>query len=104
MGDISVAGKITPTLAQLPRTAGALEDFLKGSSLAIIWNFMAHLEREGPRIVRAKERFDAAAEKNRLSDGLTVPRDRKPLSKNRKFQNSVTLTPSKKRTRATGNV
>ena len=43
MGDISIAGRTTSTLVHLPRTAGALEDFLGSSSLAIIWNFMVSL-------------------------------------------------------------
>ncbi|KAF9117464.1 hypothetical protein BGW39_002160, partial [Mortierella sp. 14UC] len=88
MGDISVAGRTTSTLVHLPRTAGALEEFLESSSLAIIWNFITHLERQGPRIVRAKERSDAALEKVKLSDGLAVPRGSTPPPKTRKFKHS----------------
>ncbi|KAG0268517.1 hypothetical protein BGZ96_006686, partial [Linnemannia gamsii] len=56
-----------------------------------------HLERQGPRIVRAKERSNAALEKVKLSDGLAMPRDSTPPPKTRKFKHTVTLTPSKKR-------
>ncbi|KAF9577831.1 hypothetical protein BGW38_006712, partial [Lunasporangiospora selenospora] len=40
MDDISIAGKTTPSLVYLPRTTGGLRAFLKGNSLAIIWNFI----------------------------------------------------------------
>jgi hypothetical protein len=40
MGDIAIAGKTISTIVHLPRSAGTLEEFLEGRSLAIIWNFM----------------------------------------------------------------
>ncbi|KAF9536547.1 hypothetical protein EC957_010489 [Mortierella hygrophila] len=61
-----------------------------------------HLERQGLQIVRAKERSDTVAEKTQLSDGRIAPPERSPLPKLRTFQNSMTLTPSKKRSWATG--
>ncbi|KAF8926667.1 hypothetical protein BGZ47_002588 [Haplosporangium gracile] len=97
MADVCVAERTTSTFVHLPRTAGALEELLESSSLAIIWNFITHLERQGPRIVRAKERSNAALDKVKFSDGLATPRDSTPLPKTRKFKHSVTLMPSKKR-------
>jgi len=55
------------------------------------------LERQGPRIVRARERSNAALEKAKLSDGLAMHRDSTPPPKTHKFEHSITLTPSKKR-------
>ncbi|KAG0226732.1 hypothetical protein BGW42_003456 [Actinomortierella wolfii] len=40
MEEISIAGKTTSSLVYLPTTAGELEDFLGGTSLAILWNFV----------------------------------------------------------------
>ncbi|KAF9407701.1 hypothetical protein BGZ76_006061, partial [Entomortierella beljakovae] len=73
MGKIATAGKTTSTLVHLPRTEGALEEFLEGGSLAIIWNFMSHLEQQGLRLLRAKERFKVTQEKARLANTLTRP-------------------------------
>ncbi|KAF9586498.1 hypothetical protein BGW38_003623 [Lunasporangiospora selenospora] len=99
MGDIAIAGKTTSTVVHLPRTSGALEEFLEDSSLAIIWNFMSYLEEQGPKIVRAKERFELIQEKAALANALSrPPRSSTPSPVNRIFQQSVNLTPSKKRT------
>ncbi|CAO3667383.1 unnamed protein product [Umbelopsis ramanniana] len=40
MDSISVAGKTTETLVQIPQTAAQLEDFLADTSLAVICNYM----------------------------------------------------------------
>ncbi|KAI8606386.1 hypothetical protein EDD21DRAFT_233384 [Dissophora ornata] len=40
MDEISIAGKTTSTIVHIPRTEGGLLSFLKGASLAIIWNYM----------------------------------------------------------------
>ena len=58
----------------------------------------SYLEEQGPRIVRAKERFDLIQEKKALSKGLSMPRASAPPPKNRIVQHNVTLTPTKKRT------
>jgi hypothetical protein len=44
MGAISVAGKTTSTLVQIPQTVVELEDFLDDNSLAIIWNYMVSMK------------------------------------------------------------
>ncbi|KAF9904175.1 hypothetical protein EC991_002969 [Linnemannia zychae] len=69
---ISVAGKTTRSMAILPNTAGAMEVFLKGTSLAMIWNYLDFLERQGP-----KERdfsnvvtFSPSRKRNQKSAGL----------------------------------
>ncbi|KAF9421341.1 hypothetical protein BGZ94_008852, partial [Podila epigama] len=58
MDVIAVAGQVTPTVVHLPTTSEELEVFLEGTSLGIIWNFMEHLEKQGPSVVRAKKRYD----------------------------------------------
>ncbi|KAG0307107.1 hypothetical protein BGZ98_001046 [Dissophora globulifera] len=97
MGDIAIAGKTTSTLVHLPRTAGALEVFLQDQSLAILWNFMLHLEQQGPKVIRAKERFELAQEKTTLERALSMSRVDVPSAISKTFQHNVTLAPSKKR-------
>ncbi|KAF9402656.1 hypothetical protein BGZ76_007273, partial [Entomortierella beljakovae] len=46
MGDIAIARKTTSTVVQIPRTAEIV--------------MQSSLEKQGPNLVRAKERFDAA--------------------------------------------
>ncbi|KAF9103540.1 hypothetical protein BGX27_010537 [Mortierella sp. AM989] len=70
MGKVAIAGKITSSFVHLPRTEGALEEFLEGDSLAVIWNFISYLEKQGLRLVRAKDRFKVTQEKARLSNAL----------------------------------
>ncbi|KAG0378034.1 hypothetical protein BGX24_004894 [Mortierella sp. AD032] len=105
-GDVSEAGR--KGLRLHSTNFGSWVTFqLQEGSHQLLFTFLelqAHLERQGPQIVRAKEHFDGAAEKTKLSNGLTIPRGRAPFPKARKFQNSVTLTPSKKRSWTTGTV
>ncbi|KAG0299335.1 hypothetical protein BGZ98_010129 [Dissophora globulifera] len=98
MDDIVIAGKVTSALVHLPRTAGELEAFLQDSSLAIIWNFMSYLETQGPKVIRAKDRFELAEKKMTLDGALSMTGRGNPPPRNRTFQHNVTLTPTKKRT------
>ncbi|KAF8924956.1 hypothetical protein BGZ47_003557, partial [Haplosporangium gracile] len=98
MGSIAIAGKTTSTSVHLPRTAGALEAFLEAGSLAIIWNFISYLEKQGSKVVRAKERFQVAHEKAKLAAGLAFPRSSTSPPRNRTFEHNVTFSPAKKRT------
>ncbi|KAF9207746.1 hypothetical protein BGZ49_010647 [Haplosporangium sp. Z 27] len=98
MGDIAVAGRTTSTIVQIPQTVGELEDFLQGNSLCIIWNFVSYLEKQGPRILRAKERYNAAQVKAKLADAISGNQSSTPPILIKKFQRNVTMSPTKKRT------
>ncbi|KAG0306838.1 hypothetical protein BGZ99_001664, partial [Dissophora globulifera] len=89
MGAIAIAGKTTSTLVQLPRTVGELEEFLEGNSLGIIWNFVSYLEQQGPRIIRAKERFNSAQVRARLSDAIASSPGGTPPPVNRTYQHNL---------------
>ena len=56
------------------------------------------LEQQGPKILRAKERFEVAQRKEKLALGLAVSRCSTPPRVDRIFKQNVTLTPTKKRT------
>lgn len=43
MGDISVAGRVTTSVAKIPCTVLELQDFLDNNSLAILWNYMVSM-------------------------------------------------------------
>ncbi|KAF8926572.1 hypothetical protein BGZ47_002656 [Haplosporangium gracile] len=98
MGDIAIAGETTSTMVHLPRTAGGLESFLDDNSLAILWNFVAYLEKQGQKVLRAKERHDVTLEKAKLAKGVAMSSDTTHAASAKKFPNNVMLTPSKKRT------
>ncbi|KAG0013414.1 hypothetical protein BGZ80_011099 [Entomortierella chlamydospora] len=59
MGDIAIAGKTTSTTVALPQDAESFDRFLEDGSLAIMWNFISHLEKQGQKVLRAKQRYDA---------------------------------------------
>jgi hypothetical protein len=40
MDEISIAGKMMESSAQIPSTPGSLELFLDSNSLALIWNYI----------------------------------------------------------------
>ncbi|KAF9145342.1 hypothetical protein BGX30_009352 [Mortierella sp. GBA39] len=71
MGDVAVAGKATPHIVQLPSTEGGLLEFMTSPSLAILWNFMNHLEAQGPKLLRWKERHEAVISKMKLDQRLS---------------------------------
>ncbi|KAF9110348.1 hypothetical protein BGX30_008015, partial [Mortierella sp. GBA39] len=98
MGDIAIAGETTSTMVHLPQTAGGLETFLEDNSLAIMWNFVAYLEKQGQKVLRAKERRDVTLEKAKLAKGVAMSSDTTHATSANKFRNNVMLTPSKKRT------
>ncbi|KAF9920599.1 hypothetical protein FBU30_009550 [Linnemannia zychae] len=100
---IAIAGKTTSTTVHLPRTAGALETFMETGSLAIIWNFISYLGKQGSKVIRAKERFQVAEESAKLAAGLAFPRTSTPPPRDRTFERNVTFTPSKKRVWSTMN-
>ncbi|KAF9084652.1 hypothetical protein BGX27_003737, partial [Mortierella sp. AM989] len=96
-GNIAVAGKATPHLVSLPSTAGGLLEFLSSPSLAIIWNYVRHLEEQGPKLQITKERHEVAISKAKLEQGLARVKPNTPPVITRKFENNVTLSPPKKR-------
>ncbi|KAF9292919.1 hypothetical protein BGZ74_000116 [Mortierella antarctica] len=102
MGDIAIAGETTPTMVHLPRNVGGLETFLEDNSLAIIWNFVAYLEKQGRKVLRAKERHDVVLEKAKLVQGVRWSSNTTYSAPEKKVQNNVMLTPSKKRTWTSG--
>ncbi|KAF9186980.1 hypothetical protein BGZ50_002197 [Haplosporangium sp. Z 11] len=55
MQETLVVGKTTASLVYLPTTAGEMESFLEGTSLAMTWNF-DFLEGQGSTLARAKKR------------------------------------------------
>ncbi|KAF9975043.1 hypothetical protein BGZ75_000647 [Mortierella antarctica] len=97
MGDIMVAGE-TAAMMHLPRTRGGLEAFLEGSSLASLWNYIDRLEAQGEALSNAKERHEVELEKGRLARGVAamLPSSSQPPMP-KPFNDTVTLTPSKKR-------
>ncbi|KAF9203139.1 hypothetical protein BGZ59_001795 [Podila verticillata] len=100
MGDIAIAGKTTSDLVHLPRTAGGLKAFLQGSSLAILWNFLASLEAQAPVVQLAKELHEVEHEKANFTRAIHRNRAFAPPPVQRRFQDHVLFTPQKKRPRA----
>ncbi|KAF8938872.1 hypothetical protein BGZ58_011242 [Dissophora ornata] len=91
MDEISIAGKTTSTIVHIPRTEGGLLSFLKGASLAIIWNYMAHLQKNVPIVSRAKEQHDIEQEKVKLLRSLSRPRSVTPPPATRQFKNNLSV-------------
>ncbi|KAF9313048.1 hypothetical protein BG003_005658 [Podila horticola] len=75
MGDIAIAGETTSTMVYLPRSAGGLEPFLEDNSLAIMWNLVAYLEKQGRNMLRSEERHDVALERAKLAKGVAMSGD-----------------------------
>ncbi|KAG0307128.1 hypothetical protein BGZ97_000502 [Linnemannia gamsii] len=61
------------------------------------WNFISYLEKQGSKVVRAKQRFQVAQENAKLAAGLAFPRSSTP-PRDRAFERNVTFSPAKKRT------
>ncbi|KAG0354822.1 hypothetical protein BC939DRAFT_524459 [Gamsiella multidivaricata] len=97
MGNVAVAGKATRHLVHLPSTEGDLLEFLFSPSLAIIWNYVHHLEEQGPKLRRSKDRHVTAVSKAKLELGLERPEAETPRTVVRRFENNVTLSPTRKR-------
>ncbi|KAF9377651.1 hypothetical protein BGX21_003133 [Mortierella sp. AD011] len=95
MGDLHVAGKITPHLVQLPSTDGALWEFLTSPSLAIIWNYLDHLERQGPKLRMIKRKHEVSISKQKMEQGLS--RAKSETTVIRKFEDNVVFSPPRKR-------
>ncbi|GJJ74983.1 hypothetical protein EMPS_07341 [Entomortierella parvispora] len=96
MDGVAVAGKATPHVVQLPCTEGGLMEFMTTPTLAILWNFMNHLEAQGSRLQRWKDRHEAAADRLKMHQGLSERTSMASIFK--KFENNVTMSPPKKRT------
>ncbi|KAF9975897.1 hypothetical protein BGZ65_008057 [Modicella reniformis] len=98
MENIAVAGRATSHLVHLPSTEGALLDFLFSPSLAIMWNYVEHLEAQGPQLRRRKDRHEVMVSKTKLAEGLARPGNEASCVVERRFENNVVLSPPKKRT------
>ncbi|KAI8599502.1 hypothetical protein EDD21DRAFT_379697 [Dissophora ornata] len=97
MGDIAIAGKTTSTTVTLPQDAGSFDKFLEDGSLAIMWNFISHLEKQGQKVLRAKQRFDAMSRSVNFVQSVSRSSNALKPAVEKKFENNVTLSPSKKR-------
>lgn len=97
MGDVHIAGCTTNSVVFLPHTPGSLELFLQSKSLAIICNYIARLEAQGPELVKAYDMHDHQQEINRHADGLSLGRPRIPQRHITTIRNNVVLSPSKRR-------
>ncbi|KAF9998316.1 hypothetical protein BGZ79_008003 [Entomortierella chlamydospora] len=95
MGDLHVAGKITPHLVQLPSTDGALWEFLTSPSLAIIWNYLDHLEKQGPKLRMIKRKHEVSISKQKMEQGLS--RAKSETTVIRKFEDNVVFSPPRKK-------
>ncbi|KAF9539696.1 hypothetical protein EC957_005113 [Mortierella hygrophila] len=72
MGDVHIAGRTTNSMVFLPHTPGGLELFLQSKSLAIICNYIARLEAQGPELMKAYEMHDQRQELNQHADSLSL--------------------------------
>ncbi|KAF9400788.1 hypothetical protein BGX21_003515 [Mortierella sp. AD011] len=97
MGDIAIAGKTTSTTVTLPQEAGSFDRFLEDGSLAILWNFISHLEKQGRKVLRAKQRYDAMSRSTKFVQSVTRSSNVSKPTVERKFENNVTLSPPKRR-------
>ncbi|KAF9578242.1 hypothetical protein BGW38_006065, partial [Lunasporangiospora selenospora] len=101
LNEIAVAGETADTTVSLPRTRATLMAFLGDHSLAMMWNYVSRLEVQGQSVSEAKELHDLALEKAKLERakrgrGQSSP-DSPPAMIQKRFQDNVTLTPTKKR-------
>ncbi|KAF8924385.1 hypothetical protein BGZ58_001833 [Dissophora ornata] len=97
MGDVHTAGRTTNSVVFLPHTPGSLELFLQSKSLAIICNYIARLEAQGPELTKAYDMHDRQQEINQHADGLSLGRPRNPPRHITTIRNNVVLSPSKRR-------
>ncbi|KAF9117519.1 hypothetical protein BGW39_002097 [Mortierella sp. 14UC] len=97
MREVSIAGKTSASMVYLPTTSGALEAFLEGTSLAMIWKFVEFLEDQGPKIARAKERHQIDLETMKFSQAIGSSKSLTPPPAVKKYDNNVTFSPTKKR-------
>ncbi|CAO3570789.1 unnamed protein product [Mortierella alpina] len=97
MREVSIAGKTSASMVYLPTTSGAMESFLEGTSLAMIWKFVEFLEGQGPKIERAKERHQIDLETMKFSQAIASSKSLTPPPAVKKYDNNVTFSPTKKR-------
>ncbi|KAG0278379.1 hypothetical protein BGZ96_002406 [Linnemannia gamsii] len=101
LNEIAIAGEIADTTVSLPQTRATLMAFLADNSLAMMWNYVSRLEAQGQSVSEAKELHDLALEKAKLERakrgrGQLSP-DSPPFMVQKRFQDNVILTPTKKR-------
>ncbi|KAF9163284.1 hypothetical protein DFQ26_002740 [Actinomortierella ambigua] len=98
---ITVAGETVHTPVSLPRTRATLMAFLEDASLAIMWNYIAHLEAQGRLVSDAKELHESALEKAKMERAKSWRNystvDAPQATVQKRFRENVILTPSKRR-------
>ncbi|KAF8923543.1 hypothetical protein BGZ58_002826, partial [Dissophora ornata] len=97
MQEVSIAGKTAASMVYLPTTSGAMEVFLEGTSLAMVWKFMEFLEDQEPKIARAKERHQLELETMKFSQAISFSRPLTPPPTVKKYGNNVAFSPTRKR-------
>ncbi|KAF8928398.1 hypothetical protein BGZ47_001658 [Haplosporangium gracile] len=97
MGDVHIPGCTTNSEVFLSHTPGSLELFLQSKRLAIICNYIARLEAQGPELVKAYDMHDRQQEISQHADGLSLGRPRTPPRRITTIRNNVVLSPSKRR-------
>ncbi|KAI8605538.1 hypothetical protein EDD21DRAFT_133191 [Dissophora ornata] len=96
MAILYVAGKVTSHVAELPTTRTALKNFLDGSTLSCIVNFMERLAELGGKAHEAFEICEAQESETELEGDVEyeeMPRHSAPKS----VEETVILTPKRKR-------
>ncbi|KAK3814557.1 MAG: hypothetical protein JOS17DRAFT_795352 [Linnemannia elongata] len=92
MGEVWVGGTTSPSTVHLLTTPREFEMFFESTSLAQIFNFMEHLEREGPKIKRQQERYNRAKDTGSYSQAVASPRPTTPPPKRKPFDQNVGLS------------
>ncbi|KAF8926598.1 hypothetical protein BGZ47_002645, partial [Haplosporangium gracile] len=95
--DIAIAGETAYATVCLPQTRATLMAFLEGNSLAMMWNFILHLEAQGQSVSDTKDLHKLALEKEKLRKANPGRDQLSQVKVQKRFQDSIFLTPSKKR-------
>ncbi|KAF9974106.1 hypothetical protein BGZ73_002604 [Actinomortierella ambigua] len=104
LNEIAIAGEAVHTTVNLPRTRATLMAFLEGDSLAIMWNYITHLEAQGQLVSDAKDLHEVNLEKAKI-ERAKRGRDSSDTSQGteqKRFRDNLIPTPSKKKSQSLG--
>ncbi|KAI7826609.1 hypothetical protein BC939DRAFT_114213 [Gamsiella multidivaricata] len=96
LDDIYVAGRVTDQVVTLPTSMYTLRQFLEGSSLSVIINFLSHLERLGMAAWDAAAAKEASDSESDFVEDVEYDVDESYPTEKR-FEDNILLTPKKKR-------
>ncbi|KAG0040009.1 hypothetical protein BGZ83_002665, partial [Gryganskiella cystojenkinii] len=98
--DVYVAGRVTNSVLILPTTTATMKVFLGGSTLSCLMNLMSHLEKLGMKAKEAADLHESNGNQAAFVSDLEYE-DPPVHSRPKSLQESIILTPKKKKAKQT---